>query len=157
MKKYRRYMITSAFLFAVLIAVWLFSQQAGDSSNSLSQYLTAEIIRFFDLFHLGTPVQKFFYYIDLRKVAHLAVFALIGFLIIYLVPLNKVYLRVIVAFGAGLVTGIADELHQSFSQDRIASWTDVLIDLLGIAVGVGTFLLCRQIYGHIKEGRNETN
>lgn len=95
-------------------------------------------------------MQKFFYYIDLRKVAHLAVFALIGFLIIYLVPLNKVYLRVIVAFGVGLVIGIADEFHQSFSQDRIASWTDVLIDLLGIAVGVGTFLLCRRIYGKIR-------
>ena len=151
--KYRRYIIASTLLLVVLIAVWLFSQQAGDSSNSLSQYLTAEIIRFFDVFHLGTPVQKFFYYIDLRKVAHVAVFAVIGFLIIYLVPLKRVYLRVVIAFGAGLIIGIADEIHQSFAQDRIASWTDVLIDLLGIAFGAGIALLCRWIYGKIRRKR----
>lgn len=156
--KYRRYIVTSVILLIVLAAVWLFSQQAGESSNSMSQYLTGEIIRFFDIFHLGTPVQKFFYYIDLRKVAHVVIFTVIGFLIIYLVPLKKLYLRVMISFGTGLIIGIADEIHQSFTQDRIASWSDVLIDLLGIAAGVGIALICRRIYGILRrKSRNEKN
>lgn len=148
--KYRRYIVTSIVLIVVLTTVWLFSQQAGESSNNMSQYMTGEIIRFFDIFHLGAPVQKFFYYIDLRKVAHVVVFSVIGFLIIYLVPLKKIYWRVAIAFGAGLMIGIADELHQNFAQGRTASWVDVLIDLLGIAVGIGIALLFRWIYGKIK-------
>jgi VanZ family protein len=66
----------------------------------------------------------------LRKLAHAAEFAVLGFLL----------LRAVRRDGAALALGIAyavsDEVHQHFVPGRAGSPLDVLIDVAGVAVGV---------------------
>jgi VanZ family protein len=66
----------------------------------------------------------------LRKLAHAAEFAVLGALL----------LRALVVERAALVLGIAyaasDELHQVFVPGRRGSVFDVLIDAVGVALGV---------------------
>jgi VanZ family protein len=66
----------------------------------------------------------------LRKIAHAAEFALLGFLLV----------RALGNEWAGLVAGIAyavsDEVHQHFVPGRQAAVRDVLVDSAGVAVGV---------------------
>jgi VanZ family protein len=66
----------------------------------------------------------------LRKLAHAAEFAVLGFLL----------LRAVRREGVALVLGIAyaasDELHQHFVPGREGAPLDVLIDAVGVAVGV---------------------
>jgi VanZ family protein len=66
----------------------------------------------------------------LRKIAHAAEFAVLGFLL----------LRAVRREGLSLLLGIAyaasDELHQHFVPGRQGSPLDFLIDAVGVAVGV---------------------
>jgi VanZ family protein len=66
----------------------------------------------------------------LRKLAHAAEFGVLGLLL----------LRALGNERAALVLGVAyavtDELHQHFVPGRLASPLDVVVDALGVAVGV---------------------
>jgi VanZ family protein len=77
-----------------------------------------------------------------RKLAHFAEFALLGFLSSGLVAyLNrrkhwfKLWLEWLIPIAFGLLYAISDEVHQIFS-DRGASAKDVLIDFAGVLAGV---------------------
>ncbi len=77
-----------------------------------------------------------------RKLAHFAEFALLGFLSSGLVAyLNrrkhwiKLWLEWLIPLAFGLLYAISDEVHQIFS-DRGASAKDVLIDFAGVLAGV---------------------
>jgi VanZ family protein len=66
----------------------------------------------------------------LRKLAHTAEYAVLGALLLRALgaPLP--------AFAAGVVYAISDEVHQHFVPGRRGAPLDVLIDAVGVAVGV---------------------
>ena len=66
----------------------------------------------------------------LRKLAHAAAFALLGFLLV------RALARELPAFAAGVAYAISDEIHQHFVPGRHASPVDVAIDAAGVLVGV---------------------
>jgi hypothetical protein len=66
----------------------------------------------------------------LRKSAHFAEYAVLGFLL-----LRAVRLRV-AALTAGVAYAISDEIHQYFVPGRYASAWDVLLDSGGVLLGV---------------------
>jgi VanZ family protein len=66
----------------------------------------------------------------LRKIAHAAEFALLGFL------LHRAVRRDGLALAIGIAYAASDELHQHFVPGRQGSPLDVLIDAVGVAVGV---------------------
>jgi VanZ family protein len=66
----------------------------------------------------------------LRKIAHAAEFAVLGFL------LERAVRRWGVALGLGIAYAASDELHQHFVSGREGSPLDVLIDAAGVAIGV---------------------
>ncbi|MGH3081822.1 MAG: VanZ family protein [Gaiellaceae bacterium] len=66
----------------------------------------------------------------LRKIAHAAEFAVLGFLLVRATGGEWVSLALGVAFA------ISDEAHQHFVPGRLASPIDVAIDAVGVAVGV---------------------
>jgi len=55
----------------------------------------------------------------------------------------KLALRV---FAGGMVFALLDELHQSFIPRRTASFTDLLLDSIGLAVGIGVFFLTGRLW-----------
>ena len=65
----------------------------------------------------------------LRKLAHTAEYAVLGFLLARAVPLAP-------AFALGVLYAASDELHQSFVRGRHGAPRDVAIDAFGVLVGV---------------------
>jgi len=66
----------------------------------------------------------------LRKLMHLFEYAVLGAL------LARALARPELAILAGALYAVTDEIHQSFVRGRHAAWYDVVIDTVGVAVGV---------------------
>jgi VanZ family protein len=66
----------------------------------------------------------------LRKIAHAAEFAVLGFLLL------RATCDARLALAGGILYAISDEIHQQFVPGRQGSPLDVAIDAVGVAVGV---------------------
>jgi VanZ family protein len=66
----------------------------------------------------------------LRKIAHAAEFAVLGFLLVRATGAEWASLAL------GIAYAISDEAHQHFVPGRLGSPLDVAIDAVGVAVGV---------------------
>ncbi|MGL6280029.1 MAG: VanZ family protein [Gaiella sp.] len=66
----------------------------------------------------------------LRKLAHLAEYAVLGFLLARAVGSTWV------ALALGALYAISDEVHQTFVPGRAGRPLDVAIDTLGVAIGI---------------------
>ena len=71
----------------------------------------------------------------LRKLAHTAEYAILGAL------LMRALGRELPAAAIGIAYAVTDEVHQSFVRGRHAAAYDVLIDAMGVLIGV--YLLSR--------------
>jgi VanZ family protein len=68
--------------------------------------------------------------LGLRKLAHAAEFAVLGFLVL------RATGRVDLALGLGIAYAVSDEIHQHFVSGRQGAPLDVAIDAVGVAIGV---------------------
>ena len=66
----------------------------------------------------------------LRKGAHIVEYAILGLLLL------RAMGRELPALAVGIAYAITDELHQHFVGGRHASAVDVLIDTVGLAIGI---------------------
>jgi VanZ family protein len=66
----------------------------------------------------------------LRKIAHACEFAVLGALLLRALRDERAGL------AAGIAYAVSDELHQHFVPGRVGSPLDVVIDSVGVAVGV---------------------
>ena len=66
----------------------------------------------------------------LRKLAHLTEYAVLGALLVR--ALRRPQLAVLV----GGLYAVSDEVHQHFVRGRHAAWYDVVIDTVGVTIGV---------------------
>ncbi|MGH3134716.1 MAG: VanZ family protein [Gaiellaceae bacterium] len=73
----------------------------------------------------------------LRKMAHVAEFALLGALLV------RASGKAGLALGLGVLYAVSDEIHQSFVPGRMGSAVDVAIDTLGVVCGVVLWQLAR--------------
>jgi len=74
----------------------------------------------------------------LRKGAHLAEYAILGAL------LYRAFEREAPALAAGIAYAATDELHQHFVRGRHGAPVDVVIDAVGVAVGMLVWLRLRE-------------
>ena len=79
----------------------------------------------------------------LRKIAHLSEYAILGALLLRAIQ------RPAVAILAGALYAVTDEVHQHFVRGRHAAWYDVLIDTVGVAIGV-------LAWSRLRRGRDST-
>ena len=68
--------------------------------------------------------------LTLRKLAHVGEFALLGALLL------RALREELPALALGVAYAASDELHQHFVEGRLASPLDVLIDTVGVAIGI---------------------
>ena len=66
----------------------------------------------------------------LRKIAHLSEYAILGALLL------RAIRHPAVAILVGALYAVTDEVHQHFVRGRHAAWYDVLIDTIGVTIGV---------------------
>jgi VanZ family protein len=66
----------------------------------------------------------------LRKIAHAGEYAVLGALLL------RALRNELAALGLGVAYAASDELHQHFVEGRVGAPLDVLIDSVGVAVGV---------------------
>jgi VanZ family protein len=69
----------------------------------------------------------------LRKIAHAGEYAVLGALLLRAVG------HALPAFVLGVAYAISDEIHQSFVEGRRGAPLDVLIDAVGVALGIAAW------------------
>ena len=129
----------------MMYMIFQFSAQQGEASASLSLRISREIVSVFneitnqnwDMDRQDHYVEKIHFYV--RKAAHITEYFLLAVsltLPVYIVfRLRHAWLFLISVFLCFLVA-CSDEFHQSFVSGRSASARDVLIDGIGIILGV---------------------
>ena len=129
--KWRIFWIIASLL--VMAIIFCFSSQSLGKSEDLSDAF-AEMLQI-EQNSENTRVsnQGLFLGLTLRKLAHIILFAALGFC------LCNVFIdikgKILWSAGISYVYAILDEIHQSYS-NRHGRWQDTLIDLIGIAIGI---------------------
>ena len=90
--------------------------------------MAAIIFAFSSVPSLGTGLGT--WDLELRKLAHLTEYALLGAFLQR--ALSRPWLAVLV----GGLYAVSDEVHQHFVRGRHAAWYDVVIDTIGVTIGV---------------------
>lgn len=122
----------------VMAVIFVFSSQASFASEELSDAFAGLLSM--EQQDLATRVsnQSILFGLTLRKLAHIFLFAALGFCVYQ--ALDGVKRRWAIAAGVGYLYGVLDELHQSMS-GRHGRWQDTLVDLVGVALGLAAALL----------------
>lgn len=126
-----------------MILIFAFSAEPADESSQLSLSVGQAVAEIFVPEYEGWPEdrqQEFVESIEypIRKCAHASEYAVLGIL---LMLAGKNYLadrkRIVTISGMiGVIYAASDEFHQSFVPGRACKITDVMIDSLGLAVGI---------------------
>lgn len=151
-------------LFLALSLLWMsvifgFSSKDAQESTVQSNWVTELLISIFeDDFDEMTELQRQTlvekYDGMVRKFAHFAVFAVLGFLTyctagsIKWIP-DRAFIPMLVSVPVSVVFAVTDEYHQTFVDGRSCQISDVLVDSFGVLCGaafaVFAVLLLRRI------------
>lgn len=126
-------------LLGTFFAIFGFSSQNGEESGSLSK----NVAKFFlekIVYHekeineqvLETTTKV------IRKVAHFSIYTVVGFLLMSFVSTYnlKERKRVLMSLCIGILYATSDEIHQAFVPGRGSQVTDVMIDSMGVVLGI---------------------
>lgn len=135
------------YIYAILLIIWMitvfvFSHQPSDESSVTSGKTTRAILSLIPAFNelqeieqeeLVEMVQPF-----IRKIAHLSIYTLGGILTaLYINEYNLTETKKFLFSSlVGLVYSITDEIHQLFIPGRAGLAIDVVIDTIGVILGV---------------------
>lgn len=138
-----------------LIVIWtllifkLSNQNGGDSSN-LSQKVASFFVTNEETIKMIEPY--------IRKLAHLSEYTVGGilFLCFFLTYSISERKRMLFSLFIGIEYAILDEIHQLFIEGRAGKITDVLIDTIGISIGICLAMLIDKMTNRVlqkKKGR----
>lgn len=80
----------------------------------------------------------------LRKLAHMAEYALLAVLTMRALGVRSERTLIVTTLFLGVGYAVSDEIHQSFVSGREAAFTDVVIDGLGVLIGMGVWEILEQ-------------
>lgn len=146
-KKTLRYILKPlSFIPAIvmMVLIFKFSEQSGTDSGSLSIKVSRIITQTYDWLFMkrwdahtmNTVINQIHPYV--RKGAHITEYFLLAMTVslpMYVYKLRGIMLTII-AFIFCVSFACLDEYHQSFVAGRVGSGRDVLIDSIGIIVGI---------------------
>ncbi|MBE5921868.1 MAG: Cof-type HAD-IIB family hydrolase [Lachnospiraceae bacterium] len=148
MKRAKKIGYTLLWLF-VMVVIFLFSAQTAVQSSAESSFIEELLLKLTgNLLPEGIRANLEFL---IRKAAHMSIytcFSITGLLAVreYLTALpsaKKQRLASIIVFLSGVLYACSDEWHQTFVPGRDGSLRDVLIDSLGVLVGILLFTFVR--------------
>lgn len=128
-------------LIATAVMIFVFSAQEGELSSRLSDWVTDMIIRIVDADYAPATGAEEAGVVDfvrrlVRKAAHFAEFALLGFLLRMQAGAYGLRRPTRWCWLAGALYACTDEIHQLFIADRAGMWQDVLLDACGVLAGI---------------------
>ena len=145
---------------AVMVTIFLLSADNADESNAKSELfsdsLVYRILATFDLTDEQIEEVINISVLIVRKTAHFAEYAVLGFLLasicvsFYLKP----KLTVPVSFLAGALYAVSDEIHQYFVPGRSCQLSDMLLDSSGVICGIVFLLIITALYNFIQKKKN---
>lgn len=142
--------ILPVLLLLLMIGIFLFSSQEAAQTNAISYRFCEAVVRvFYSGYEDYTPEMQEILCFGLnsfvRKMAHFALFALMGFC--GYLWLSRIPYNAALVLGGCAMYAALDELHQCFVPGRTGQLSDILLDSCGAACGMGAaFLLLCVIY-----------
>lgn len=140
-------MKTKKGILTLLLIIWLsvifiFSNQKGKNSESLSDKVTLTIIettsnitsKEYSNLEKENIIIEYRYLI--RKTAHIIIYFILGILIYLTLDIYNVKHKFIYSIVFCLLYAVSDEIHQMFSSNRSAKIIDVLIDFCGSMISI---------------------
>ncbi len=148
-------------LILTFFQIFRFSNQNGEKSSGISRKITTAVTKNVKKIQeldenkqeevLG-KIEKV-----IRKLAHFSIYMVVGMLMMLLMSTYKIkqFDRIAISLITGIVYASSDEIHQLFIPGRSAMITDVMIDTLGISVGIILVIIALKFFG--TEEKNITN
>lgn len=146
-----------------MIIVFLFSNEVSEESTKTSYKVIDGIIKIVPSINELEDNEKIEIskkiFVPIRKIAHITLYTLGGILIYNAINIVKAEVKnkkkIIISFFIGLTYAITDEIHQIFVPGRAAQITDILIDSLGIIIGIVIINKIIGIINYIKENKGQ--
>lgn len=150
-------LISGMCVLAVMLVIFLFSSQNVDASDGLSGKITGVLMKILkkisELLPKGAesnteydPNYSFFNDLNhyVRKLAHVTEYALLGGTLTWHFRARTLfrdklftYKYALIGILTGFLYACSDEFHQIFVDGRGAQFKDVLIDTVGVCLGIG--------------------
>lgn len=140
MKKHIALLIVTAVTLGWMMLIFSFSAQTGEESGGLSAKISQPITKMIVYLSGGMSAAEeaaLYLKVDgvVRTGAHFTEYAVLGIWLTLL--LNAIGLRwPWLAWLGGTIFAVTDEWHQSFTPGRVSDPADVLVDSLGLLLGV---------------------
>lgn len=129
-----------------MVLIFLFSAQTAVQSDSLSSGLISKIIHLLiPRFDLLSDADKLVYIdhwnVIIRKSAHFFIYFVFSLLLISLLRQYGIKKKYLLALLICLLYAVTDEWHQFFVAGRGPALSDVVIDLIGVLIGLILFYI----------------
>lgn len=161
MKKNILRAILMLLLLSTFFIIFGFSSQDGEKSGNISKKITEEIITRIPQIQekeqnereaITLRIEKV-----IRKIAHFSIYTAVGLLLMALISTfeMKEKNRIIISLIIGIIYASSDEIHQSFVPERSPMITDVMIDTMGVMLGILIIMLGKEIIKKYKKDSKE--
>lgn len=127
------------FIIIWLLVIFLFSNQDGSTSTSLTNGILEKYLFFVD---------SDIFFMIIRKMAHITEYFILGILVLNFINEFKVDKKIIISILICFILASFDEFHQLFIPDRTGCLLDVFIDMIGASLGI---LILSLIKNHKKQ------
>ena len=122
-----------------LLVIFLFSNQDGSTSTSLTNGILEKYLFFVD---------SDIFFMIIRKMAHITEYFILGILFLNFINEFKIDKKIVVSILICFILASFDEFHQLFIPDRTGCLLDVFIDMIGASLGI---LILSLIKNHKKQ------
>ena len=163
MKKNILRIILILLLLGTFYIIFGFSSQDGEKSGSLSRRITEKIATLIPQIQKENEIEKENIMNTMesiiRKMAHFSIYTAVGLLLMALVSTYNIKEknRLIISLTTGIIYATSDEIHQSFVPGRSPMITDIVIDTMGVILGILLIILGKKIIKKYKKRCNFFN
>lgn len=133
------------------ITIFIFSNQNGEKSGSVSRDFTKKVIEILHIDKNLNEIEKENLIENsqfiVRKLAHFTIYTIAGINLYGFINTYKIKnkSKIIGALLVGIIYATSDEIHQMFSGGRTPAVMDVFIDSCGVLFGINMFLITNKI------------
>ena len=112
------------------------SAQTGSDSSVTSNFVSDILFKLFFKDIISHADFMYIFATPIRKLAHFSEFMILAILVYTNLKEYKVRNIVLISIVLSAIYALSDELHQLFVPNRHCSISDVVIDIIGVIIGV---------------------